>query len=182
MSARGRPIGAQLHGYYYRRSRLLPQGIKAQTAAPPSAEAARRVGDDPPGTARIDTMCRIEHSDGQSEVWVPTDRKARKDHRCTECGRAIKAGEMYQHVFSVTNGDAGVEKTCRHCRVGQEWLLKNCGGYIYGEVSEELAEHAEEYPQIALPLLRFVVGRDRKWKRFGSDDLMPLPRPAPSIK
>ena len=60
--------------------------------------------------------------------------------------------------------------------VGRDWLLQNCGGFVYEQVNEEIWEHAEEYPKIALSLAKIVVGAKHKWKSFGRDGLMPLPK------
>lgn len=125
-------------------------------------------------------MCRIDGAE-RAEVHSGHQRKARKLHKCSECRRQINVGETYQYDFTVFEGSPDTYKTCQHCCVLREWLLKNCGGYIYTEVADEVREHAEEYRYLAIPLLRVTAGARRKWKRFGSDELMPIPTLPPPI-
>ncbi len=108
-------------------------------------------------------------------------RKARKPHRCDECGRAIEPGEFYHYGVCVTDGDAFINKCCAQCTVAQRWPVDNCGGYVFGEVYEEIVEHAREYPTLAMPLLRLAAGMRRKWKSFRTDALMPEMVTPPSI-
>ena len=42
-------------------------------------------------------------------------RKARKAHRCWECGEPIRPGERYQHVTGMWDGDWLRFKTCADC-------------------------------------------------------------------
>lgn len=127
-------------------------------------------------------MCRI---DGAETATIYRDRTvtARKSHKCYECGRDISAGERYRYVFTVYDGWPDSYHTCIHCVSGQDWLARECGGYIFSEVSEELHEHAQEYPPFALPLMRIAVGIRRKWRRFDKAGHMAVPAiPAARIK
>ncbi len=121
-------------------------------------------------------MCRIDGAD-RSEVYSESTHRARKEHKCYECRRAIMPGEVYRRVFTVTEGDASSMKVCGHCIVAQDWLISNCGGYVYGEVREEIEEHAQEYR--ALSLARIAVGMRRKWRRLRGDGLLAVP-PSPA--
>lgn len=124
-------------------------------------------------------MCRIDGAD-RSEVLQSAMRKARKEHRCSECRRTIQPGEQYQYDVTLYEGSMDTNKTCAHCMVARAWLLENCGGYIYGEVIEEVQEHGEEYRQLRIPLYRVAAAARRKWQRFGGG-LMPIPAPPPNI-
>lgn len=42
-------------------------------------------------------------------------RKARKQHRCCECGVAIAPGETYWHYRGITDGDVHSQNTCDKC-------------------------------------------------------------------
>ena len=124
-------------------------------------------------------MCRIDGAE-RCMVIQSKDRKAAKMHLCSECGREIALGETYHYETTIFEGSRDSSKTCAHCMVGREWLIKNCGGFIYGEVIEEIQEHGDEYPKLRLPLYRVVAGARRKWQRFGNG-LMTVPKMPPPI-
>ena len=124
-------------------------------------------------------MCRIEYSDGPlAEIIQRKPVKARKDHVCHECHRVISKGEPYLYEFYYYDGRAFTHKTCEHCKVGREWLMNNCNGFIYGEVNDDIQEHAEEVSsfnkRMAIQLYRYSVGRRRKWRSF-REGLLPVP-------
>lgn len=49
------------------------------------------------------------------EVWQETNRKARKEHKCSCCCRTIKVGEQYLVHFSVFEGNSLSDKCCDQC-------------------------------------------------------------------
>lgn len=55
------------------------------------------------------------NGDCPPEVYNKTFRKARKEHRCTECGDWIKKGERYEHVAACYEGSWNEYKTCLPC-------------------------------------------------------------------
>lgn len=70
------------------------------------------------------------------EKWV----KARKDHKCIECDRVIKAGENY-YLEKYPEEDQGTIKIVRTCDVCIE--LRNklfCRGFCYGFLWVDLRE------------------------------------------
>jgi len=125
-------------------------------------------------------MCAIDDCDERVNVVQTADRIARKEHRCSECYRQIVKGEKYHYEFGTLEGDAVTYRTCPHCMVAREWLHKNCGGWIYQGVIEEICEHADEYPDLAEPLKLIVSGANARWKSIGGD-LMPIPDMPPAI-
>lgn len=127
-------------------------------------------------------MCRIDDGDPVTTLTRAVKRKARKAHKCDECRRIIAPGERYEYTTFMWEGDFTEHKICDRCQVGADWLIKNCGGFIYQEIDEEIEEHAQEYGKpLAIPLRRLVVGMRRKWEAFGGG-LMPLPKMPPSIE
>lgn len=126
-------------------------------------------------------MCRIDGAE-RNDFDSSEVRRARVPHACCECRREIAPGETYLRMFSVYDGHADTYKVCGHCRVAYAWLGRNCGGYILEEAIEELREHAEEYPHLAVPLLRIIAGARRRWRRFNNGGLMPLPAAPPDIQ
>jgi hypothetical protein len=131
---------------------------------------------DPTDFSRMEPdMCRIDACE-RVQIFQESRRKARKVHHCTECGRAIAIGESYRYEAGICEGYLDTHKTCDHCMVARQWLLDNCEGWVYSQVLEEIREHAEEYPKIALGLYKIAIGGARKWKKKHSNDLMPLPK------
>lgn len=124
-------------------------------------------------------MCRIDDCE-RFEVSTTVQVKARKPHTCGECRRTISVGETYTKDTGLHEGYWSAFKTCGHCLIGRQWLVKNCGGFVYEQVADEVEEHAHEYPPIAPGLLRVHRGMSRQWKR--GDRLMNIPRMPRSIQ
>lgn len=99
-------------------------------------------------------------------------RKARKTHTCTECRRVIKPKEFYQYVSGKWEGIISTHHTCSHCLVVQKWLQKECGGFLFEGLLEDIQEHFYEgYYRVG----KLTVGMRRKWKKFNSEELMKIP-------
>ena len=127
-------------------------------------------------------MCMIDDGDRpdfDSERW----HRARKTHRCDECGRTIEVGERYRYCVLKYDGDISAHHTCRHCTDAEDWLRKACHGWVFGAVEEDLANHleygpwsADEERQAIRPSrpARLVVAMRRKWQRFDGAGLMEI--------
>lgn len=90
-------------------------------------------------------MCMAEDAD-HCKASTTTQRKARKQHKCSECRRTIAPGERYEHTSGIDGeGDPFRHKVCQHCQVATAWLVANCGGWVMTMVAEDLFEHAGEY-------------------------------------
>lgn len=120
-------------------------------------------------------MCMIDDADYCSVYRSKDIKAARKEHKCTECGRVIRIGESYLYTFLVYDGVAEHYDVCQHCHVATDWLNRNCHGFLFHGVYEDIAQHTEGV--FALGLRRLLYGMSRQWKRRGI--LMPLPK-APS--
>lgn len=124
-------------------------------------------------------MCMIESADGDCTYYDSFWRTAKQGHRCGECHREIRPGERYQRNVWKTDGTFGSAKTCAHCAEAAKWLIRECHGYLFGGVEQDLLEHWEEGLDVAeyrtLELGRLLVGMRRKWERR-SGGLMPLPK------
>ncbi len=44
-------------------------------------------------------------------------RKARKAHKCDECGLAIQPGTVYEYVSGIWDGEPSHYKTCEGCQI-----------------------------------------------------------------
>lgn len=115
-------------------------------------------------------MCMIDGAEG-SEFGGHVHHKARKPHWCEECGREISCGERYRYASGKACGYFWTSKMCEHCEVAAAWLIKNCRGFVYAGVIEDLQEHAEQQ----FGMLRLVVGAKRQWRSFADPaKLMPV--------
>ena len=115
-------------------------------------------------------MCRIDDCDG----WVSFgnfERRARKSHKCCDCGREIKTGETYNYGKGLMDGYYFMDaKTCAQCQAAAGWLTAVCNGYLYEGIGEELREHWDEEWQFrCLALGKLCIGHRRRWK-----DIPPL--------
>jgi hypothetical protein len=119
-------------------------------------------------------VCMIEYADCSTETISKEIRKARKPHRCGECHREIGKGELYERYTHKTDGSFGVEVTCGHCHEACAWLLRECHGYMFGKVEEDLREHWHEDGINTRELAALIWGMKRKWKRRDGR-LMALP-------
>jgi hypothetical protein len=104
------------------------------------------------------------------------NRKARKDHKCCECRRIIKAGETYEY-FSGLWRDSGFGdfKTCSHCLAAKDlcrvWDKDACicfeglADYLW-EYRGDLAYHVYKSHKgfSWLDVLRVYRGVDSGWK------------------
>jgi hypothetical protein len=123
-------------------------------------------------------MCSIDYCDDL--VTVIADGHyvaARKPHKCMECGRGISKGERYHTETFKNDGTVTTHKTCAHCMVAREWLMKECGGWVYGAVEEDMSEHADTY--YGLPVARLYVAMRNNWKRRDGS-LRPIPAIPPT--
>lgn len=122
-------------------------------------------------------MCMIH--DAEPAVLLSRGvRKARKTHTCDECGRPISPGESYEVAVTVVDNVLDPYKCCQHCQQAREWLVQECGGWVYGLVEEDLVEHWNERIErrdweqskgmvvdMFFDLARLLVGIRRKWTR-----------------
>ncbi|MCK5770906.1 hypothetical protein [Algiphilus sp.] len=121
-------------------------------------------------------MCMIDDSEPVT-MLSRQEPVATKTHRCTECSRAIQPGERYTREAFVHDGSFVQHRTCAHCTVVREWLARECGGHVFGEVGEDLHEHAIHYRRV--DLLRLCVSSRRQWRnRAGA--LIPVPEVPPT--
>jgi hypothetical protein len=120
-------------------------------------------------------MCRVDYCDDAALILAEENLKAKKDHKCSECGRIIVVGEKYYRERGKYDGSMFTHKTCEHCQVARTWMYRECGGFVYGEIEEELREHWNESHEYRnRELARLIYGMSRFWKRR-KGGLMPIP-------
>lgn len=125
-------------------------------------------------------MCAIDGAE-RCDVWDVITRRAAKPHKCSGCYREIAKGETYRRIGSLYERQWTTTILCAHCTVASDWLNGECGGHLTEGIAEDIREHAEEYHSFGL--WRLVSGAKRKWMRFDSAGLMPIPKlPAFSVQ
>lgn len=105
--------------------------------------------------------------------------KARKQHGCCECGRMIQPGETYTQTSGCWDGRMDRFRCCHQCDRATALIRQECSGWIFGNVEEDLLEHARD-PNVpwSYRAARFYVGMRRSWKRFQGPGLMKPISPA----
>jgi hypothetical protein len=70
--------------------------------------------------------------DGESpSAYWESHPKARKEHKCCECGSVIGVGEKHQLAEGIWNGEFGRYRTCEICEAVRDKALpdfRNDGG------------------------------------------------------
>jgi hypothetical protein len=119
-------------------------------------------------------MCMFDYS--ESVTMIGESRPiARKGHRCGECKRVIDKGERHVRESYKHDGDFHSHRVCLHCVAARGWLEKECGGWCYGGVEEDLREHWHEDARYRkLSLGRLIVGMANGWRKRNGD-LMEVP-------
>lgn len=79
-------------------------------------------------------------------VQVYTVKKARKPHRCEECGGRINIGESYQRIDGKWDGDMASLCTCKDCIEIENWarISAPCFCTITGELHERVREMVQD--------------------------------------
>lgn len=80
--------------------------------------------------------------DGYPAFYNDLTHKARKNHRCCECGRDIIAGETYNYTSGLWDGKFDVYKTCADCVSIRNEFFSN--GWNFTNVMSDLIEHLYE--------------------------------------
>lgn len=115
------------------------------------------------------TECYCDY-DGQADVYIKHIYKARKTHRCMECSRVIRPGEIYENVFIVFDGDASSCKTCPHCLGLRDWVYAHVPCFCWShehmleEAYETINDFSYECPGIMFGFLRKMVAVKRAVK------------------
>jgi len=76
------------------------------------------------------------------ETYRESRPKAKKQHKCCECGRAIQPGETYRHLWGVWDGDPKTFKTCDDCLGLEDWARDqmDCFCPRFGDLRQEVLD------------------------------------------
>ena len=79
------------------------------------------------------------------EFYNAKDVVARKQHKCSECGEDIKAGETYEYLFGKWGGETTTYKTCSDC-LNLRFALGTtpCYCLVHGSLLEDFSETINE--------------------------------------
>lgn len=86
-----------------------------------------------------DCSCVYVDFDGYWECSSSVMRKARKEHKCSECGRTIERGEKYNYFSGKWEGSFDDSKTCVDCLSVIKVFF--CNGAGIGAMYDELYRH-----------------------------------------
>lgn len=84
--------------------------------------------------------------------------KANKEHRCADCGRTIRKGEIYRRGSGM-DGTAWTWRECEHCTILATYL-----GYLY-DLEEYGAEDFFEWDPESVEQWRIKVQFRKKWTK-----------------
>lgn len=118
-------------------------------------------------------MCMIRDVDCMASVYNETFPTARKEHKCTECRRIIQPKEKYKNIWGVWEGDSRTYKICSHCSVATDLLVRECDGFLLGDVLEDLREHRRHYDW-SRDARRLAAGMYKKWTF--NNKMLPVPK------
>lgn len=93
-------------------------------------------------------------------IRVAKVKKARRPHRCPECGARIPAGAPYEYVSGVWEGYFSDFHTCALCKELRDWATISvpCFCWAYGELLSDVREMVgETAPDV--PGMFFEYGR-----------------------
>lgn len=104
------------------------------------------------------------------EVYNARMVKARREHKCYECGRPILRGQMYERVSGRWDGDWGTYRFCSDCEAIAKGLSCD-GSRVFGNLWDDIAENV--FPGMTTGCLlkvegaaarQFLLDRWNAWK------------------
>jgi hypothetical protein len=104
-------------------------------------------------------MCMYDYAD-EPFFYNVEHRRAKKAHNCCECARSISIGEKYYYVSGKWVDHIGCYKTCSHCKVVQDYLTEQCGGFLHEGTLDDFEDHV---PFGKLSKWRALFNMRRNW-------------------
>ena len=86
----------------------------------------------------IECDCSYSEDWGEQRLYSAVHRKARKEHKCCECGDPIVPGEPYEYVKAMDGNLWWDCKTCLPC-VRIRWRYCS-GGWLHEGLAEQIHE------------------------------------------
>jgi hypothetical protein len=90
--------------------------------------------------------CYCDYDYDYPEFSRTTKPRARRPHRCVECGTTIQPGEQYERVAGVWEGEFSTFCICERCHDLRQWVKNNvpCFCWAYGNMIEDARECIED--------------------------------------
>lgn len=130
-----------------------------------------------------DSYCEVDFGDAsddadQVEFHVSKTVRAKKEHRCDECGERIEKGEQYRRTVYKFEGEFSMDRCCTGCvEAAAEFHYFIMDGSLWSMFHEEWAQGARL--QSCLNRLTSVKAKERmraqwmKWKKLPFDSPLP---------
>lgn len=99
--------------------------------------------------------CYCDYDGPSPEFFHESLPKARKEHRCDECGGKVKPGETYRLIVGKWDGDLNTFKACPDCLELMTWAEAHvkCICWQLGEahqnILDEMSNWEKECPGLA---------------------------------
>lgn len=110
----------------------------------------------------------IGSDDGDPSVFHTEEiRKARKPHKCCECGDVIPKGASYEHVVGKWYDSIDTYRTCLPCREIRRALC--CDGWTYSMLWEDAQEAFEHLTTGCLEQLTTAAAKSKlleQWRAW----------------
>jgi len=84
----------------------------------------------------------VDTSYDQPSFFNDDNPVARKEHKCTECGRIIKPGERYKKESGKWDGVFETHRTCFDCLSVRDVFF--CDGFFYDQIWDDLEQHIRD--------------------------------------
>ena len=108
--------------------------------------------------------CYCDYGDVSTQLYSQDERKARKEHRCYECGGPIRPGERYERVFAIWDHDPNTCKTCCRCLDLRRYIEAHapCFCWFHGSMLDDAQSVIEQY---ACESAGFFIGATKRYIR-----------------
>lgn len=83
-------------------------------------------------------VCLSMDYDGSNEFYADKHVRAKKPHRCCECGRDIAVGETYHRATGKSHGVLFTEATCAPCAEIRQ--VFSCGAWVFSMLWETMRD------------------------------------------
>jgi hypothetical protein len=83
-------------------------------------------------------VCLDHDYDEGNDFYSETKPRARKPHRCCECGETIHVGAVYQRASGKADGEIWTTRSCAVCCEIRSAFV--CGSWEFGRLWESIRE------------------------------------------